>query len=215
MTEEMNEYTMYKICPKNTDLQYCYVGHSSNFEQRIKHHMTNTTNVKDLKHYHLKQYETIRNNGGWDEWEIIEIEKFKCNTKLEARIREQELIEEYGANLNTLKAYITEEERKQNKLEITAKYRIENKEHIKEHLKNYKEEHKETIAEQMTAYRTENKTKIYEKAKEYNEKHKEKLTEWNKVWREKNKEILKEKRKIKTAEKKQQKLEEEQKTLKT
>jgi hypothetical protein len=212
MAEETKEteevYTMYKIRPKNADLHYCYVGHTSNFEQRVKHH-TAAANIGSNKS-HQKVYETIRNNGGWDEWEIIEIERVTCKTKLEARIREQELIEECGANLNTLKAYISEEERRQNKLAITAKYKIDNKEYVKKQGKMYKEEHKDKILEQMTTYRMENKDKIYEKSKAYNEAHKEKLTEWNKVWREQNKEILKEKRRMKTAEKKRQKLEEQE-----
>jgi hypothetical protein len=196
---------MYKICPKNKATHFCYVGHTTNFAARKRQHMRNTTCETDKKHYHLKHYETIRNNGGWDEWEMVEIEKFTCKTKLEARIREQELIQEHNANLNTLNAFITEEERKQKKKAITEKFRIENKELIREQEKKYKEEHKEVIAEQMKKYRQEHKNEIYEKTKEYRENNKEKHKEWQKVWREKNKEILKEKRKAYEAKKKLQK----------
>ena len=197
---------MYKICPKNKDLNFCYIGHTNNFARRKNQHIKNTTNESDDKHYHLKHYETIRNNGGWDEWEMIIIEEYKCKTKLEARMREQELIEEYNANLNTLKAFITEEERKITKQQITNKYKAENKKLISEQQQKYKEEHKEIIGEQMKKYREENKGKIYEQAKEYRENNKERLKEWDKAWREKNKEILKEKRKLYEAKKKQQKL---------
>ena len=196
---------MYKICPKNKELNFCYIGHTTNFAERKRQHMRNTTCESDKKHYHLKHYETIRNNGGWDEWEMVEIEKFTCKTKLEARIREQELIQEHNANLNTLNAFITEEERKQKKKSITEKFRMENKELIREQEKKYKEEHKEVIAEQMKKYRQEHKNEIYEKTKEYRENNKEKHKEWQKVWREKNKEILKEKRKLYEAKKKLQK----------
>ena len=104
------DYTMYKICPKNTDLKYCYIGQTTNFVNRKRQHLKNTVTESDKKHYHLKHYDTIRQNGGWDEWEMIEIEKFNGKTKLEARMREQELIKEHNANLNMLNEYITEEE---------------------------------------------------------------------------------------------------------
>jgi hypothetical protein len=207
--KDEDEYTfiMYKIVPKNPELKYCYIGHTINFSNRKNQHIRNTSNENDNKHYHLKHYDVIRQNGGWDEWEMIEIEKFIGKTKLEARIREQELIDEYGANLNSLKAYISEEDRNTLKKQITQKFREENKEKIRQQEKKYKEDHKEIIAEQMKKYRAENKEKIYEKTKEYRENNKEKHQEWQKVWREKNKEILKEKRKLYDAKKKQEKLE--------
>jgi len=198
-------YVIYKIYPKNAELNFCYIGHTTNFKDRKRQHIRNTKNEFD-KHYNLKQYKIIRENGGWDEWEMVEIEKFNCKTKLEARMREQELIEQHSANLNSCKAYITEDERKSTKNAITEKYREENKEKVREQEKKYKEEHKDIIAEQMKKYRSENKEEIYEKTKEYREKNKEKYQEWKKNWTENNKEILKEKRKLKNQELKAEKL---------
>ena len=208
----LDDFIMYKICPKNKNLNLCYVGHTSNFISRKNQHKIQSINLECSKS-HQKIYETIRNNGGWDEWEMVEIEKFNSKTKLEARIREQELIKEYNANLNTLKAFVTEEERKEIKKRITEKFRIENKEKIREQEKKYKEEHKEIISEQMKKYRQENKEKIFEKTKEYRENNKEKHQEWQRVWREKNKEILKEKRKIYEANKKLEKLNQKNKIV--
>jgi hypothetical protein len=203
--QEVINYSMYKIYPKNKELNYCYIGHTNDFNARKNQHRLIST-IEEHNKSHFKIYQTIRENGGWDEWEMIEIEKFNGKNKLEARIREQELIKEYKANLNSLSAYITEEERAATKKEITEKYRQENKELLKEQTKKYKEEHKEIIAEQMKKYRQENKDKIKEKTKEYKENNKEKFEEWDKIWREKNKEILKEKRKIYEAKKKEEKL---------
>ena len=203
--QEVRNYSMYKICPKNKNLNYCYIGHTSDFNSRKYQHKLACINEEHTK-LHLKIYQTIRQHGGWDEWEMIEIEKVNDKTKLEARIREQELIEEYGANLNSLSAYITEQERATIKKTITEKYREENKELLKEQTKKYKQEHKEIISEQMKKYRAENKDKIKEKTKEYRENNKEKYEEYEKDWREKNKEILKEKRKIYDAKKKEEKL---------
>lgn len=207
MEEEsaLKNYTMYKILPKNAALDYCYIGHTNNFAFRKQQHRAPCIDTSHSK-AHIKIYETIRNNGGWDEWEMIELEKFNNKTKLEARIREQDLIKEHNANLNMLSAYITEDERQANKKAITEKFRAENKEYLAEQTKKYKEEHKEVIAEQMKKYREENKEKIYQKTKEYRENNKEKHQEWQQVWRENNKELLKEKRKIYDAKKKAEKL---------
>jgi len=201
----LKNYTMYKILPKNATLDYCYIGHTNNFAFRKQQHKAPCIDTSHSK-AHIKLYETIRNNGGWDEWEMIELEKFNDKTKLEARIREQELIKEHSANLNMLSAYITEDERQANKKAITEKFRTENKEYLAEQTKKYKEEHKEVIAEQMKKYRAENKEKISQKKKEYKENNKEKHQEWQKAWREKNKETSKEKRKLYEAKKKAEKL---------
>jgi hypothetical protein len=203
---ELNDYIMYKIAPKNPELKSCYVGSTTNFVTRMRHHKEQAINDNYNKS-HFKLYQFIRQNGGWDEWDMFKLEEIYGKTKLEARIREQELIDQHGANLNSLKAYISEEQRKELKKQITEKYREENKEKIKEQEKKYKQDHKEIIAEQMKKYRAENKEKIYEKTKEYRENNKEKHQEWSKVWREKNKDILKEKRKAYEAKKKQEKLE--------
>jgi hypothetical protein len=204
--EKRTNYVMYKVCPKNKELNFCYIGQTANFENRKRQHIKNTTCETDKKHYHLKHYQTIRENGGWDDWEMIELEKFNGKTKVEARIREQELIKEHNSNLNMLSAYITEEERKATKKKCTEKFREENKEYLAEQTKKYKEEHKEVIAQQMKKYREENKDAIYQKTKEYRENNKEKHQEWQQVWRENNKELLKEKRKIYDAKKKAEKL---------
>lgn len=205
----LTDYIMYKICPKNTDLKYCYIGQTTNFGNRQRQHLKNTVTKSDKKHYHLKHYVAIRENGGWDEWEMIEIEQFNGKTKLEARMREQELIKQHNANLNSVSAFVTEEQRASTKKAITEKYREENKELLKEQTKQYKEDHKDVIAEQMKKYREENKEKIRAKTKEYIENNKEKHDQTQKDWREKNKEISKEKRKLKTAELKAEKLEQQ------
>jgi hypothetical protein len=202
---DIDNYVMYKIYPKNSNLNYCYIGHTNNFNFRKRHHRLPCIDINHSKS-HIKLYQVIRENGGWDEWEMVELEKFNGKTKLEARMREQELMKIHNANLNMLNAYITEDERKATKNAITEKYREENKEKIRQQEKKYKEDHKEIIAEQMKKYRAENKDKINQKTREYRENNKEKHQEWQRIWREKNKESLKEKRKLYDAKKKEEKL---------
>jgi hypothetical protein len=201
-------YIMYKIQPKNNDLFFSYIGHTADFSKRCETHKRNTTNIKDRKHYHLKVYQTIRDNGGWDEWEIIELEKYICNDKMKARMREQELMFTHNTNLNTCKAFITEDERKKKKQEITNKYKAEHVELIKEQQQQYKQDHKDVIKEQMYKYRQEHKAEIYEKKKQYMEANKEHMQAKKKAWAEANKERLKANRKINDAKKKAKLLEE-------
>jgi hypothetical protein len=204
-SQEIKNYVMYKIFPKNTELNLCYVGHTTDFNSRKYQHKLACINETHTK-MHLKIYQKIRENGGWKEWEMIKLEQFNGKTNLEARMREQELIKQHNANLNSLSAFVTEEQRVSTKKAITEKYREENKELLKEQTKKYKEDHKDIIAEQMKKYREENKEKLKEQTKAYREQNKEKCRELQKEWVSKNKDILKEKRKIKTAEQKQQKI---------
>eukprot|EP01038_Epipyxis_sp_PR26KG_P014805 gene14805-19891_t len=49
----------------------------------------------------LKVYKTIIQNGGWDNWDMIELEKYPCLDANEAHGRERYYIEQLNANLNT------------------------------------------------------------------------------------------------------------------
>jgi hypothetical protein len=78
-----------------------YVGHTTNFIKRKAQHKYNCNNI-DGKSYNFKIYNTIRNNGGFENWSMIEIEKFQdCNDINEASARERYWYELLHANLNT------------------------------------------------------------------------------------------------------------------
>jgi len=57
----------------------------------------------------------IRENGGWNMFRMIEIEKYPCNDKREADKRETEIMKELKATLNMVKSYATEAETKERK----------------------------------------------------------------------------------------------------
>ena len=100
---------MYKLVPNDVNLDLIYIGHTTNFSQRkgLHKHCCNNSNSKS---YNFKVYEMIRENGGWSEWSMIEIEKYSCIDSNECRKRERELMEQYNCNLNTNKAYVSAEE---------------------------------------------------------------------------------------------------------
>ena len=134
----MSDYAntvIYKICCKNTDITDIYVGHTTNIKNRIRHHKNRYNNPKD-NHYHLKVYKFIRNNGGWDNWNIIVLEEYPCNSRSDAIIRERELYETLKATLNTNYPQRTDEE-----------YRNNNKEYKNDKAKIYYNENKKEITE--------------------------------------------------------------------
>jgi hypothetical protein len=73
---------IYKLCCKDLSITDIYVGHTTDMRKRKWGHKSNCNNEK-IKNYNLNVYQFIRNNGGWDNWEMIEIEKYPCNDRNE------------------------------------------------------------------------------------------------------------------------------------
>jgi hypothetical protein len=93
---------IYKICCKDEIITELYVGHTTNFIQRKYTHKIACNNSKKP----LKIYNVIRSNGGWDNWDMIEIAKYCCKDATEARIKEQEHYNELKASLNSYPPYV-------------------------------------------------------------------------------------------------------------
>jgi hypothetical protein len=90
---------MYKIVCKDLNVKELYVGHTVNFRMRKCKHASDCA-YEMSKNYNLKIYKYIRENGGWSNWEMIEIEKYNCNDGNEARARERYWYEQLEAKLN-------------------------------------------------------------------------------------------------------------------
>jgi len=88
---------IYKIVCKDLTITDLYVGNTTSFKDRKNRHKS------DCKKKELLIYKTINNNGGWDNWEMIEIEKYPCKDGNEARTRERFWYEELNAKLNIRK----------------------------------------------------------------------------------------------------------------
>jgi|AntAceMinimDraft_1070359.scaffolds.fasta_scaffold71380_2 hypothetical protein len=145
-----------------------YVGHTTNFDKRKGEHKSNCKN-ENGKAFNYKLYQMIRDNGGFDMFKMIEVEKYPCKDKREAERREDEIMKELKASMNTYKSFRTDEERK----EYEKQYREDNKETIQE----YYETNKEKLQEYKKEYQENNKEKIQEYDKEYYETHKDMIRE--------------------------------------
>ena len=103
MSKKFIDYSntiIYKIYCKDENVKNIYVGHTTDFEVRKNSHKNSS------KYSNLKIYKTIRENGGWDNWDMIEIAKYICKDKCEARIKEQQHYEILCADLNSCPPYI-------------------------------------------------------------------------------------------------------------
>lgn len=94
---------IYKIYCNDNSISDVYVGHTTNFYVR-KYQHKNACN--DLKQ-NYKIYKTIRENGGWDNWNMVEIANYNCKNSTEARIKEQQHYEELKPSLNCCPPYAT------------------------------------------------------------------------------------------------------------
>lgn len=92
-------YSIYTICCKDANIKYTYIGSTINFNKRRYNHKYDCTH-EDRRKYNIKLYRFIRENGGWDNWEMKEIEKFECNSVDEATKRERFWFEKFRDVLN-------------------------------------------------------------------------------------------------------------------
>jgi len=170
---------IYKIVCNDLSISDAYVGHTTNFTKRKQQHKNNCNNI-NKKAYNFKVYQMIRDNGGWDNWVMIEIEKYPCNDRNEAAARERYWYEHFNAGLNMVCP-------NRCKKESDKVYYKNNKHKIIEQHKLYYQDNKEKIKQRIKTYNENHKKEIYEMNKKYKEEHKEKYREYMKTYRENNK----------------------------
>ena len=86
-------------------------------------------NNQNLKDYYYPVYQFIRDNGGFQNWDIIVIERVEYNHKYELKARERFHLEELKATLN-----------KQTPNKTRGEWFIDNKEHVKEYKLHYRQD---------------------------------------------------------------------------
>ena len=93
---------IYKIVCRDLKIKDLFVGCTTDFKRRKSEHKNMTT-------YNLKK--VINENGGWENWDMIEVEKFSCNDGNEAKARQRFWMEQLNANLNFCKPILTQDEK--------------------------------------------------------------------------------------------------------
>tara|TARA_R110000803_G_scaffold50829_1_gene105379 strand:- start:525 stop:1244 length:720 start_codon:yes stop_codon:yes gene_type:complete len=101
---DYSKTVIYKIVCDDDNITDLYVGSTTEFVKR-KYQHKNACNNQNNRCYNLKLYETIRENGGWENWRMIEVEKFPCNDKRQAECREEYWRKNLKAELNNQKCW--------------------------------------------------------------------------------------------------------------
>jgi hypothetical protein len=98
----IQEASFYKIFLKSDPTKF-YVGSTYKISSRKSHHKKNTNN-KVSKLYWTKLYKFIRDNGGWDNFQLELLYKASFETKQKRLIEEQAIITILNPPLNSVKA---------------------------------------------------------------------------------------------------------------
>ena len=140
MPKDIIDYSktvIYKIVCRDLNINSVYVGSTTDFTRRKSKHKYSCNNPIS-KGYNYLLYKTIRENGGWDQYIMLEVEKFACSDGNEARTRERYWFEQLNANLN-------KQVPSRPKHEYKKQYDIDNKERNRIYAKNYRENKKNLL----------------------------------------------------------------------
>ena len=139
---DYSKCVIYKLCCKDLNIKDIYVGSTCNFINRKHRHKLCCYNENDTKKYNYKVYKFIRENGGFENWDMILIEEYSCENKQQKLQRERYWLEELKASLNG---------------NVPGR-------DIKEYLKEYHETNKERISEKLKEKMTCECGSVYRKA---------------------------------------------------
>jgi len=153
---------IYKIVCNDINVTDTYTGHTTDFSKRKYHHKSKCSD-ENGKLYNLKLYKTIRENGGFENWSMIEIEKYPCKDHNEARARERYHYEILQSKLNTVRPYLSTDDKK----EYDVEYYINNRDKMLETQKRLYENNKDKIINYQHEYRMKNIEKIKQQKTEY------------------------------------------------
>ena len=182
MSDYLNS-VIYMIKKKDDyDNKNVYIGSTKDFMKRKNCHK-NGCNNPNSRGYNMKLYQYIRDNGGWDEWCMVVIQDYPCDSRDELKECEDIIMCEIKSVLNNNRANRSIKE-----------WCIDNRDKLAEKKKEYYQNNSDKIKEQHKEYHKLNKEKINEKKKEYRKLNKDKVKERDKEYRELNKQKIEEKR---------------------
>ncbi len=152
---------IYKIACKDPSIKDVYVGSTTDVVNRRSAHKTSCNNEK-VKGHNFAVYVFIRAHGCWDNWDLIVVEAFPCETNEQQRTRERFWFETLGATLNTNTPIVTPEEEK---------------------IKNRKYNKRENVQANQLQWRLDNRQEICEKSRARYAEHQEEERERSRLKR--------------------------------
>lgn len=158
---DFSKTKIYKIVCRDISIPDLYVGHTTNIIKRRCNHKDACCKEHN-KEYKQYKYQFIRENGGWENFELVLIEEFPCGNFDEATRRERYWVETLNATLNKYVPSRTQQE-----------YTQTNKEHLKDYKHKYYLENKERLDDKHKKYYEDNKEDINQKNRENYEKNRD------------------------------------------
>ena len=99
---DYSKIVIYKIQHQENP-ELLYVGHTTNFVRRKCEHKKKCNNGNDIK-YNTKLYTMMRENGGFECFNMVKIKPFPCKNRREAEKEEDSIMLEMKANMNEIRA---------------------------------------------------------------------------------------------------------------
>ena len=115
---------IYKICCNDTDIKEIYIGSSTNFKTRKNSH-EHACNNENGEKYSYQVYQFIRANGGFENWDMIQLEAYEAKDKRSLEARERHWIETLKPSLNSSIPTRTHREWRDDNKENIKQYRQE------------------------------------------------------------------------------------------
>jgi len=154
---------IYKIVCNDTNINDSYVGATTKYKLRMEQHK------HSCNHSNRKVYQSIRNNGGWNNWKIQILSVVpNWNIQRDYRLIEKAMIDLHKPNLNMNIPTRT-----------TKEYHKQFPEKIKQYIKKYQLKHKEKVKANNLKWREKNRRKLADISNEWYAKNKFKIKQRN------------------------------------
>ena len=165
---DYSKTVIYQIECKDPNITKTYGGHSTNLIKRRALHKS-ACNNPNCRHYTAYVFQFIRENGGWDNWQVVWQYDYPCENIEQAKLEETKFIKEQKCELNSNRPFITKEDRKEYQKEWEKEKNAKKTEEEKKiRLKKVSEKNKKCKAK-IKANETEEEKKIrLQKKREYN-----------------------------------------------
>jgi hypothetical protein len=160
---------VYKLVCNDVEIKECYVGSTNNERVRKNQHKNSCNNEKNQR-YNLYVYQFIRENGGFQNWDMVRLDEFKYNERQQLHTRERYWIEQLQSSLN-----------KSIPTRTKTEYYQDNKDNIAEKNKELYVKNKEEILQKNNGWRQKNKEQLSIQRKEHYQKNREQLLENRKI----------------------------------
>ena len=180
---------IYKFVCNDINVLSTYTGSSTDWVKRKSNHKT-CCNVEGNDKYNLHIYQVMRANNGWDNWTMLKICDFPCDSKFELEVEERRHMELLGSDMNKAIPTRTIKEYNDSHKDEQKKYYQINKASIDKKNRNYAINHKEEIVQYKKEYYLSNEDKNSTKRQEYRDSHKEEKKLTDKQYRKDNRDEI-------------------------